>query len=225
MPTDPRLRTPLAVDAGAWLRRPDPAEGRPDRGVEANARLIGTTGVLLLGMLFAEGLTLLGISRLLGWHVAIGLALLPPTALKLGATFWRFGRYYLRDARYRAAGPPAPLLRALGPVVVLTTFALFATGVAAWLAGPAARTAVTLHQASFVLWFVAMAVHVLAHTVRALRLMLADVVPREHRMAATAGPLRQGLVLASLAGGVALGVAYRRLPPDWAAWTHRVRLH
>lgn len=192
-----------------------------DRGVEANSRLIGTTGLLLLVMLAAEGLTIVSIRGLLSWHVAIGLALLPPIAVKLAATFWRFARYYLNDVRYRQAGPPTPLVRALGPVVVLTTVALFGTGIAAWLEGPSARQMITFHKISFFLWFAAMAAHVLVHTLRATRLTLADMTSRAQRAAATHAGLRQALVAASLVVGIVLGAAYFHLPAGWTDWVHR----
>ncbi len=218
--TETHRTTTLSHGRESWgggpLRR-----RRRDPGVEGNSRLIATTGILLLVMLFAEGITIVGIGAHLAWHIAIGLALIPPVTLKLASTMWRFARYYLRDDRYQAAGPPLPLLRALGPVVVLTTAAVLGTGVAAWLEGPTARFMINLHRASFILWFGAMAIHVLAHTRRATRLALADLGTRRQRSAATYVRARQALVVASLVAGVALGAAYFHLPADWAAWTHR----
>lgn len=189
-------------------------------GVEANARLTATTGLLLLVMLAAEGLTIASIRPLLAWHVAIGLALIPPVALKTGSTLWRFGRYYLGDARYRRAGAPHPILRAIGPVVVVTTAAVLVTGVAAWLAGPADQTLVTLHQASFAVWFAAMTVHVLGHVLRAARLARADFGPRLHRLTAPYPRTRQGLVVASLGAGVVVAVTTRGLAGGWSLWVH-----
>jgi hypothetical protein len=187
-------------------------------GVEANARLTSFTGLVLLVMLAAEGLTILSIHRLLTWHAAIGLALVPVVAVKLGSTMWRFGRYYWGDVRYRAAGPPHPLLRILGPVVVLTTAAVLATGIAAWVVGPHHGPWVTLHKASFILWFGVMAIHVLAYTPRALRLARADLEQRPrvpHRLQ------RLGLVAVSVCAGIALGLAAGGLSGGWTAFIHR----
>ena len=63
--------------------------------------------------------------------VDIGMVLIPPVALKLGSTGYRFARYYLGSPVYRAKGPPLLPLRLLAPVLVLTTLLVFATGV--WL--------------------------------------------------------------------------------------------
>jgi hypothetical protein len=191
------------------------AHRRRDPGVESNARLTAATGILLLIMLAAEGFTILAIHPLLSWHIAIGLALIPPVGVKLGSTVWRFSRYYLGDPRYRRAGPPAPLLRLLGPVVVVTTVAVLATGVAAWLAGPGQTTLVGLHKASFVLWFGAMTIHVLGHLVRAGRLAAADAdrrTPTPYRAA------RWGLVGLSLVAGIIVAVATRGIATGWAGW-------
>lgn len=215
-------RAPDAADsAGTW--RPTDggaARRRPDAGVEANARLTGTVGLLLIVLLFAEGVTIPFVGPLLSWHIAIGLALIPPVSVKLGSTLWRFGRYYLRDPRYRRAGPPHPVLRALGPVVIATTVAILATGVAAWLAGPQVQVLVFLHKASFVLWFGAMTFHVVAHVVRATRLAWADRHAGRPGAAVPYLRLRQAVVAASLIAGVALGVASRYVVTAWTAWAH-----
>jgi hypothetical protein len=50
---------------------------------------------------------LLSIGRLLTAHVFIGFALVPPTALKVGTTVYRFARYYAGSPAYRRKGPTA----------------------------------------------------------------------------------------------------------------------
>jgi hypothetical protein len=175
-------------------------------------------------MLAAEGFTILAIHPLLAWHVAIGFALIPPVGLKLGSTSWRFARYYLADPDYRRAGPPKPALRALGPVVVVTTAAVLASGVGAWLAGPADHTLVEIHKASFVLWFGAMAIHFVAHTWRAVRLTRADL-SGHGRGTNTSTPYRRsryGLILASLVAGVVVAIATRGLASGWTNWVQHV---
>lgn len=193
---------------------------RRDRGVEANARLTGTTGLVLLVMLAAEGVTVAAIGPLLPWHIGIGLALIPPVLVKMASTVWRFSRYYLRDRRYVEAGPPPPLLRLVGPVVTLSTAAVLATGVAAWLAGPPARTLVEAHKASFVIWFAVMTVHVLGRVFRAMSLAGADSSPRRRRLASGSPALRRGLVAASVVLGVVLGFATRGMLSGWSVWFH-----
>ena len=62
--------------------------------------------------------------------------LIGPVVLKVCSTGYRFVRYYTGAAAYRRKGPPAPLLRLLGPVVLLTSVAVIGTGVMLALTGP-----------------------------------------------------------------------------------------
>src|SRR5690348_2628826 len=88
-------------------------------GTEGNARLTATTGIVLLGLLAAEGVTILSIRSLLSVHVFIGLLLIPPVLLKLASTGYRFFRYYTRAAEYVRHGPPILFMRMLvAPVLV-----------------------------------------------------------------------------------------------------------
>ncbi|MDA8291428.1 MAG: hypothetical protein M0Z33_07110 [Actinomycetota bacterium] len=180
---------------------------RAARGVESNARLTGMTAAALLVLLVAEGVTVLRIRPLLAPHVFIGMLLVPPVALKMLSTGYRFVRYYTGAPGYRRKGPPAPLLRLLGPVVVVLTVALFASGIGLLFAGAGTLRAdlFSVHQASFVLWFGAMALHVLAHLLDTARLAPRDFYYRTRRQIGGAGA-RQWAVAASLAVGVLLGV-------------------
>jgi hypothetical protein len=65
-------------------------------GADGNARLTGTVGVVLIALLAVEGVTILFIRPLISMHVFVGLLLVPPVALKLASTGWRFARYYTR---------------------------------------------------------------------------------------------------------------------------------
>src|SRR5436305_7782820 len=85
---------------------------RPDR-TAGNERLTATTAVVLLVLLAAEGVTILSIQPLLSAHIVIGLLLIPPVALKLGSTGYRFVRYYAGDAAYVEKGPPRVVMRLL----------------------------------------------------------------------------------------------------------------
>jgi hypothetical protein len=192
---------------------------RRREGVEANARLTATTAVLLVVLLAFEGLTILRIGPLLTLHVFVGMLLVPPVLLKVGSTLWRFVRYYLGSAEYRRRGPPAPILRALGPVVVVLTVALFASGIAL-VVGPGSwrSSMLLLHKASFVLWFGAMAIHVLAHLGDTARLAPRDFLARSRREVRGAG-LRQWALALSVVLGAVLGVLV--LPHVHAAtWFH-----
>ena len=105
------------------------------RGPAGNSRLTATTGVILLVLVAIEGLTLVSLRPLLPAHVFVGMLLIPPIALELGSTGYRFARYYTKDRAYVLAGPPQLLLRALGPFVIAATIA-FRLGVAMLAVGP-----------------------------------------------------------------------------------------
>jgi hypothetical protein len=203
------------------------SHGQPERdpGVEANARLTATTGLLLLVMLAAEGVTLLSIRGLLSWHVAIGLALIPPVTLKLTSTMWRFVHYYVGDRRYTTSGPPHPVLRILGPLVILSTLAVLGTGIALWLQGPSSSFGFW-HRATFIVWVVFMTVHVLAHTLRAFRLSGADLGHRRTHQAASPSPrIRQATVLASMVAGIILAFAAKGAAGGLGQWAHHHHFH
>ncbi len=175
-------------------------------GVQGNARLTAITGTVLFVLLAAEGLTILRVRALLSPHVFIGMMLIPPVALKLGSTVYRFGRYYLRHPHYRRKGPPPLVLRLLGPVVAATTVAVLASGVALVYVPRSDRaTVLFLHQASFVVWFAATAIHVLGHAGEAARLTAADLVGRTRR-AVTGATFRWVALALSLLAGIGLGV-------------------
>lgn len=187
-----------------------PGGAHRDPGVEANARLTAWTGALLFVLLALEGVTILSVRRLLPVHVFVGLLLVPPVLLKSGSTFYRFARYYARDARYRRAGPPELWLRLLGPVMLLTTFAVLGTGVVLWFLGyPFGVDWLELHKLSFVLWFGATGLHVLGHLVRTPTLLWEDLAGRPR----VAGRITRGsLVLAALLLGLVIAAALLPIP-------------
>jgi len=79
--------------------------GRAERSAEANARLTGATGLVLLVLSCAEAATVvLGVRSVLTLHVVIGLLLVPPLLVKVCSVSWRFLRYYRHDEAYRARG-------------------------------------------------------------------------------------------------------------------------
>jgi hypothetical protein len=175
-----------------------------------NARLTSLTGLILLILLFLEGITVLEVGTLIVPHLVIGTLLLAPVAFKLGTTGWKIVRYYAHSPEYVRAGPPPLPRRLLAPVVMVTTVGLLGTGVALMLLGPSSTGQLSfLHKAFFVLWFVAMALHVLIHALRSLRSVLAeygargaDVLPgRGGRLLALAGVLVVGAALAMWATG------------------------
>jgi hypothetical protein len=193
------------------------SRSEPSGGVAGNERLTSATAVVLIVLLAAEGVTIVFLRSLFSAHVFIGMLLIPPVALKLGTTGWRFARYYSGRAEYVRRGPPRLPLRMLAPLVVLSTIGVFATGVALLILGPRGGVVVGLHKASFVVWFAVTGVHVLAYVGRLPRFGFADW----HRRAASAvpgGSTRRLLVLASLVTGVVLALATVRYAQPWTHW-------
>ncbi len=184
-----------------------PQEVAISDGVAGNARLTGAVAAALLVLLAAEGLTIPFIGPLLGPHIFIGMLLIGPVLLKMGSTGYRFARYYTDDQAYVRKGPPPIGLRVLAPGVVLTTVALFGTGVALLFAGRPSNTLVFAHKASFIAWFALMSVHVLGHLLEVPQLGFADWRRRGPREARLAGAGGRAL---ALGGAIALGVRVGR---------------
>lgn len=154
-----------------------PVVSEPGRsgGAEGNERLTVITGSVLLVLLAAEGVTILRLSSLLTLHFFLGMLLLGPVVLKAGSVTYRFFRYYTGNVPYRRKGPPALLLRILGPFIMLLTATVFGSGVILGLAGPSARQPwLLIHKASFICWFGVMAIHVLAYILRLPRHLFAE---------------------------------------------------
>ena len=177
-------------------------------GTDGNEQLTAITAVILLVLFALLGITIIGIVQLLWLHLFLGVLLVGPVALKLGSTGYRFTRYYLGSPAYRRKGPPAPLLRLLGPFVVVLTVVVFASGIGLLLVPVHLRSQLLLvHKASFVLWFVAMVVHVLGHLLDTARLAPRDYYRATRRQVAGAG-LRQWTIAAALGIGFAIGVPF-----------------
>jgi hypothetical protein len=185
-------------------------------GVAANARLTGGAAAMLLVLLAIEGATIPFIGSLVGPHIFIGMLLLRPVLLKLGSTGYRFARYYSGDLSYRRKGPPPLPMRLLAPGVVLTTLALFGTGVALLIVGPGSDFLSFLHKASFIAWVALMTVHVLGHLLEVPRLAIPDWRRHGGREAQLAGSGPRVLLLAtSIAAGLALALATFSLAGPW----------
>jgi hypothetical protein len=178
-------------------------------GAEGNSRLTAATGAVLLVLFAAEGVTILAVRQLLTLHFFIGMLLIGPVLLKICTTGYRFTRYYAGAAEYRRKGPPAPLLRLLGPFVIVLSVAVIGTGVTLAYSGPNPGPWLFLHKATFVLWFGAMTIHVLAYAWRLPRMLGGGFATRAGYQAHTvlAGRRARWLLLtASLLAGLLLAV-------------------
>jgi hypothetical protein len=191
-------------------------------GTGGNEQLTAVAGVLLLVLFAALGITIIRIGQLLWWHLFLGVLLVGPVALKLGSTSYRFTRYYTANPAYRHKGPPHPLMRVLGPFVVLTTVAVFFTGLLLLVDGPnASGTLRLLHKVTFFMWLAAVGLHVLGHLVE-LPGSLKAVSRDEGRTARLPGSSGRALVLVgSMIAGLVLALLFL---PDVHSWT-AVGLH
>ena len=193
-------------------------------GPRGNEQLTAATGVVLLALLAALGVTIVRIGQLLNVHLFLGMLLIGPVALKMGSTGYRFVRYYAANPPYRRKGPPAIEMRLLAPLVVLSTVVVFTSGVVLLAVGPSARgTWLPIHKDSFFAWLAVTTVHVLGHLADLPNALRPD---RRHgrfwndygsgsaaRAITLAGALIAGLVLALLVEG------------QFSAWTSFRHIH
>jgi hypothetical protein len=188
-------------------------------GVEGNARLTAANGVVLLVLLAVEGFTVLSVRGMITLHLFLGIVLVGPVLLKTASTVYRFARYYRGAPAYRRKGPPYPILRITGPLVVLSSLAVLGTGAGLIAVTPARSDALlTGHQASFIVWVVLMTVHVLGHVRGATIEVWREVRPARDDPASRRRSLRTLAVVLALLVGVGAATALR---PSETAWTNR----
>lgn len=178
----------------------------------ARRRLIAQLGLVLVALVGAEVLTIPFLSAgLVPLHIGLGLGAIPAVAVKLVAAAGRAVRYYRGDAEERAEGAPDDLMRVTAVVLVLSTVALFGSGVVLWLlelgvgtrllAGPAW---ILIHELSFIAFGFAALVHALNYATRAVRWARDDwgagavVIGAGRRHVWALGLLAAGLVVAVL---------------------------
>ena len=168
---------------------------KPNPG--GNEQLTALVGILLIVFLAVEGATLLNLRALLTVHAFVGMFLIPIVVLKMGSAGWRMMSYYLGREEYVRRGPPAfPLRVVVAPVVVASTLVLFGTGVYLLAVQEVQGTAVGLHKASFVVWFVSTSIHVLARLARMSRALRERYRGLGYRLGVAAVTLAAGTVVA-----------------------------
>ncbi len=238
---------PTAAEAERPLAASSARAGLTAGGTDGNERLTVQTGALLFVLLAVLGITIVRIGQLTWLHLFLGLLLIGPVVLKLASTGYRFARYYTSDPPYRRKGPPLLALRVLGPVLVVCTVGVFATGVVLLALGPSSRQpTLLLHKVFFFGWLAVTALHVLGHLSEVERGLLgprrvrAEVLAaagdgraaRSRRPRTLAGltlaprePGSAGRALAialSIAAGLALALA---LIPHFGVWVHYHHFH
>src|SRR5947209_18929976 len=133
-------------------RRSRPGRRWRPGGTEGNEILTSAAAVVLVVLLLAEGVTIVHMHGLLSAHMFIGLVLIPPVMVKLGSTGYRMVSYYAGARAYRVKGSPLLPLRVMAPLLVASTLAVLASGVALLVAGHKSSTALTIHKLSFILY-------------------------------------------------------------------------
>jgi hypothetical protein len=187
-------------------------------GPSGNEQLTAATGIVLLGLLAALGVTILRIGQLLNVHLFLGMLLIGPVALKMASTGYRFVRYYTGDPPYRRKGPPAIEMRLLAPLVVISTVVVFASGVVLLVVGPSARsTWLPIHKVSFFAWLAVTAFHVLGHLTDLPKALRADSRKGRPWNDYGAGSGARAITLAgALVGGLVLALL---VEGQFSAWT------
>ena len=201
----------------------EPRHRRQERpaGVEGNERLTAMTGALLLVGFGVEGVTVLEVRRLIVLHVLVGALLIGPVLLKIASTGYRFVRYYTGSLPYVRKGPPSPVLRLLGPFVILTSVAVLGTGIVLGIVGPGNGQWMFLHKASFILWFGVMTIHVLNYAPRLPRLLSARPDDRRatsagrRTMSVPGGATRWLGLAVSLAVGIGIAAIAMHMSAKW----------
>lgn len=186
------------------MNRPSKVDdvARREAGADGNSRLTAATGTLLTLLLLIEGYTILDVRGYITQHTAIGLTLIGPLGLKCVSTGYRFVRYYAGSPAYVARGAPHLILRGIGPVVVLSSLAVVATGVALLIDHGRGGMWLTLHQASFIAWIAVMTLHFLGH----LRAAVVGTVQEVRTHAGAGGAKARNLRLVTIASCLVVGI-------------------
>jgi hypothetical protein len=208
-------------------------------GTDGNEQLTAVAGVILLiaFLVIAATIIWIGHNFMLWLHLFLGVVLVGPLLVKLASTGYRFMRYYTADPAYRRKGPPHPLMRVLGPFLIIDTVGIFFTGLLLLLAGPGTGGLVPeLHKIMFYVWIGLVSIHVLWHlpelpsAVRAVHRGQRESAKAASQTAqAPASPRelpgsrgRGAVLLAALAGGLVLALIFL---PDIHSWTAGLAYH
>jgi hypothetical protein len=187
-------------------------------GTDGNERLTTIMGAILIVLLAVIGFTIPQLRQFISVHLFVGMMLICPVLLKMASTGYRFVRYYTGNVEYRRKGPPELLLRLMGPIVVLSTMAVFVTGVVLLFVGPTHRNPwLLLHKVSFIVWVVFTSLHILAHLPAVGRALGIG-----GRGTGKVGGIRGGAAgrWIAIAGALVAGVVLALLLlPDYSVWT------
>lgn len=194
-------------------------------GTDGNEQLTTINGGILILLLAVIGFTIPQLRQFISVHLFVGFLLLGPVLLKLASTGYRFVRYYTGNPEYVRKGPPELILRLIGPLVVISTVGVFASGVALLIAGPSDRNPwLFLHKGTFIVWVAFMSLHVLAHIPAVARAFGIGRRGSEQLAGASDGTAGRWILIAgALVAGLVLALV---LIPEYSSWTaHGVFIH
>jgi hypothetical protein len=194
-------------------------------GTDGNEQLTTITGAILIVLLAVIGFTIPQLRQFISVHLFVGMLLIGPVLLKMASTGYRFMRYYTGNPAYAAKGPPELILRLIGPIVMLSTVGVFATGIVLLFVGPTQRNPwLMLHKLTFIVWVVFMSLHVLGHLPAVARALGLGRSGQEQLAGAAPGAMGRWIaIVGALVAGLVLAIV---LIPDFAAWTaHGVFVH
>jgi len=174
-------------------------------GVIGNARLTVLVSLVLLVLIMVELVTSAFLRLWLPAHTVVGVLLAGPLLVKMGSTGWRFLRYYTRAPAYVHRGPPPPVLRVLGPLLLVTTLVMVGSGIELIVTGPIHLFLLT-HVFSALAWLPLITVHSLAHLRQIPRDLADDWSPGLGSRVHAGRGLRLGTNLGALLLGVVAAV-------------------
>ena len=186
--------------------------------VVGNERLTGLAGAVLLPLVLVVIVTAANAHALLPIHIFVGFLLIGPLAVMVGSTGYRFARYYANSPAFVRRGKPLLALRVLGPVLLVTTGMVVATGIALLLTGP---SVLVLHVFSALFWLPTIVIHAAAHAPQIPRL-IADDWTHHGPGFPTGRERRLGLVFAAVVLGAIAAVAIQPLAATFQAWSRTV---
>jgi hypothetical protein len=176
--------------------------------------------MVLLALLAVEGFTIISVRQFITLHIFLGILLIGPVLLKTGSTMYRFARYYTGAPSYLAKGPPHPVLRILGPLVIVSSLSLLGTGLALLTAEPgSAGLLLTAHKASFIAWVASMTIHVLGHLKEAFLTSWRELREGANETAAPKRTVRVALIALALILGVGAATAMMSAAASWTTGT------
>jgi len=122
-------------------------------------------------------------------------------------TFLLLVRAFRGDPAYHQRGAPTPYLRVLGPVLVVLTVTVFASGIAAYV-GPSwmEPAALMTHKVSFYLWLIALVGHTVPHFAEALHLAGKDLSRRTSRLVPGLVARRTALITSIVIGAAVAAI-------------------